>query len=50
MQRDRINTIKLETLGFKVMRFWEKQIKKEMQDCLDQIQDYIHQFKHQIKI
>ncbi len=46
MQRDRMNAVKLKALGFKVMRFWEKQIKKEMQTCLDQIQDYIHQFKH----
>lgn len=46
MQRDRTNTAKLEALGFKVLRFWEKQIKKEMQTCLGQIQDYIHQFKH----
>ncbi|MEX8546934.1 MAG: very short patch repair endonuclease [Mucilaginibacter sp.] len=45
MQRDRINKIKLEALGFKVMRFWEKQVKKELQTCLDQIQDHIHQFK-----
>ncbi len=45
MQRDRINKIKLEALGFKVMRFWEKQVKKELQTCLDQIRDHIHQFK-----
>ena len=37
--------IKLEALGFKVMRFWGKQVKKELQTCLDQIWDYIHQFK-----
>ncbi|WP_299288852.1 DUF559 domain-containing protein [uncultured Mucilaginibacter sp.] len=37
--------IKLEALGFKAMRFWEKQVKKELQTCLNQIWDHIHQFK-----
>ncbi|MVN23309.1 very short patch repair endonuclease [Mucilaginibacter arboris] len=41
MQRDKTNTIKLELLGFKVLRFWERQIKKEMQACIDEIQKYI---------
>lgn len=44
MQRDRINIDKLELLGFTVFRFWEKQIKKEMPDCLKKIQDHIHLF------
>ncbi len=46
MQRDRTNTVKLEALGFTVLRFWEKQIKKEMPACLEKIQAYIHQSQH----
>ena len=37
MQRDRQNTLKLEQLGFKVFRFWEKDIKKDLLTCVNEI-------------
>lgn len=42
MQRDRENEIKLEALGFRVFRFWEHEIKKELGKCVKEILDYIH--------
>jgi DNA mismatch endonuclease (patch repair protein) len=43
IQRDIENNFALEKLGFKVMRFWENQIKKEIDYCvqivLNQIND-----------
>ncbi len=41
MQRDRQNNKKLEELGYKVFRFWEHEIKKELDTCLDQVANYI---------
>ena len=38
MQRDRANNLKLQAMGFKVLRFWEKQVKKQMTICIDAIQ------------
>jgi DNA mismatch endonuclease (patch repair protein) len=37
MQRDISSTIKLEALGFTVLRFWEKQIKTELKVCIETI-------------
>ncbi len=37
LQRDREVNIALETKGYKVFRFWEKEIKKELDKCLDRV-------------
>lgn len=37
MQRDREVNEGLKKLGYKVFRFWETDIKKELQCCLDQV-------------
>ena len=42
IQRDIINNSKLELLGFKVVRFWEKQIKTNMEECLSVIEAYLN--------
>ncbi|MFT7066913.1 MAG: DNA mismatch endonuclease (patch repair protein), partial [Sediminicola sp.] len=34
LQRDREVNAALETLGFRVFRFWEQEIKKELDSCL----------------
>jgi DNA mismatch endonuclease (patch repair protein) len=41
MQRDFENNLKLENLGFKVFRFWEHQIKREMPYCLNIVNAYL---------
>jgi DNA mismatch endonuclease (patch repair protein) len=40
MQRDRINNEKLSEMGFKVLRFWESDIKKRLENCIDKILSY----------
>ncbi|HEY8783953.1 MAG TPA: very short patch repair endonuclease [Mucilaginibacter sp.] len=37
MQRDIENNEALNVLGFKVIRFWEHEIKKDLQGCIDKI-------------
>ena len=37
LQRDREVNYALETKGYKVFRFWEKEIKKELDECLHQV-------------
>lgn len=37
IQRDQSNTKKLEAMGFTVMRFWEHQIKNDLNGCADEI-------------
>lgn len=41
MARDLRNTADLETLGYKVFRFWEQQVKKDLEGCVKKITDYI---------
>jgi DNA mismatch endonuclease (patch repair protein) len=41
MQRDLENALKLEILGYKVFRFWEHKIKKDINGCIASIKDYI---------
>jgi len=41
MQRDEDNNYKLADMGFKVLRFWEKSIKKDIDYCIQEITDYI---------
>lgn len=42
MQRDGENNGKLQSLGYKVFRFWEHEIKKEPQKCIFEILDWIN--------
>lgn len=42
MQRDQANNIKLEAMGFKALRFWEKQIKNDLLTCINKIYTYTH--------
>ena len=37
MQRDREVNQQLEELGYKVFRFWEHEIKKELSRCIDEV-------------
>lgn len=37
MERDRLNNIKLEEIGYKVFRFWEKEVKKDLIGCVNVI-------------
>ena len=42
MQRDEeVNAI-LQNKGFRVFRFWEKEVKKELGTCVKQVLDYIY--------
>jgi DNA mismatch endonuclease (patch repair protein) len=34
MQRDRRNTIDLENMGYTVLRFWDHEVKKDLQGCV----------------
>lgn len=40
IRRDKDNTKKLNELGFVVFRFWEQQIKKDLQSCVTKIKDF----------
>ena len=37
MERDVQNNEALNILGFKVVRFWEREVKKDLKGCVDQI-------------
>ena len=41
MQRDREVNLKLEKMGFKVFRFWEHEIIKNIDGCLDEVMGFI---------
>lgn len=41
MQSDEENNVKLQKLGYHVFRFWEHDIKKNLEECLKQIIDRI---------
>lgn len=42
MQRDIENNIRLEELGYKVFRFWEHEIKKEIKKCVELVFLYLN--------
>ena len=44
MQRDFKNNEKLEDMGYKVYRFWEASIKKDLKACVEIIGKYIESF------
>ncbi|MGH2664766.1 very short patch repair endonuclease [Flavobacterium sp.] len=41
MQRDNENNFKIEALGYRVFRFWERQINKDLSECIDKLRFYI---------
>ncbi|WDF59892.1 very short patch repair endonuclease [Flavobacterium sp. KACC 22758] len=41
MERDIENDLKIRTLGYKVFRFWEHSIKKDIDLCVNVVQEYI---------
>lgn len=45
MERDLENTIELRDNGWIVLRFWEKQIKKHLQECVEEVQRNIEMKK-----
>jgi|SRR5437588_4316956 len=42
MQRDISNNEKLTNLGFRVFRFWEHRIKKDIEGCVKDVMDFVH--------
>ncbi len=45
MQRDREVNIELERLGYRVFRFWENEVKKELQQCLQKVIEHLENYK-----
>ena len=45
IQRDKEVNITLEKLGYKVFRFWEKAVKKELEHCLQQVTDHLSTYE-----
>ena len=45
MQRDKEVEIELVKLGFTVFRFWEQQIKKQLETCINEVIEHIETFK-----
>lgn len=41
MQRDREVNIELASLGYTVFRFWEREIKKELDKCINDVMVYL---------
>lgn len=46
MQRDNENNKKLTNLGYKVFRFWDKTIKKNVDDCVSEIVKHIEMLQN----
>lgn len=49
MERDREVNEKLMTEGWTVLRFWEKEIRKEFDSCISKIEEAIQKFKSRDK-
>ena len=45
IQRDKEVNTALENLGYKVFRFWEKAVKKELEHCLQQVTDHLSTYE-----
>lgn len=50
MARDREVTLALENEGWLVLRFWEWQIRKELDACVEQVLDAVNRRKCELKI
>jgi DNA mismatch endonuclease (patch repair protein) len=46
MARDNENERKLENMGWTVIRFWGKEIKKNLMDCVNEIKETIYEIKN----
>ena len=46
MTRDNKNKKELENMGWVVLRFWGKEIKKNLTDCVNEIKKTIHEREH----
>ncbi|CAN5236258.1 very short patch repair endonuclease [soil metagenome] len=47
MQRDAEVNNALEQKGYRVFRFWEREVKQELGNCVKQVLDYIYYLEHQ---
>jgi len=45
MQKDRLNNARLSQMGYTVMRFWEHEVKNNLERCINQILLYIEAAK-----
>jgi DNA mismatch endonuclease (patch repair protein) len=43
MQRDREVAQKLKNLGFSVFRFWEHEVKENLEGCINKVVEYVNQ-------
>ncbi|MEN4761678.1 very short patch repair endonuclease [Chryseobacterium sp. C39-AII1] len=41
MERDIENTIALERMGYTVLRFWEHEVKKDLQSCIFRVKSFL---------
>jgi DNA mismatch endonuclease (patch repair protein) len=48
MQRDNENEKRLENMGWIVMRFWGKDIKKDLANCIGEIKGTIYEIKNNV--
>jgi len=46
--RDNINDRKLENMGWVVLRFWGNDIKKRLEDCVNEVKETIYEIKNGI--
>lgn len=46
MQRDEENELELRKMGYTIFRFWEHQIKNDIENCLNQIMHHIKLLSH----
>ncbi|WP_090292519.1 very short patch repair endonuclease [Flagellimonas zhangzhouensis] len=45
IQRDEEVNLALDEMGYKVFRFWETEVKKNLHDCLEQVLDHLNEIK-----
>ena len=45
-ERDKQRDIKIEKEGYKVLRFWDNEIKKHIDWCLNKIEDLILNYEY----
>jgi DNA mismatch endonuclease (patch repair protein) len=48
ISRDNENEKELENMGWIVLRFWGKEIKKNLKECVNQIKETIYEIKHDL--
>lgn len=41
MQRDQENNLKLQNMGYTIFRFWEHEVRKRLDACIDEILSYL---------